>query len=99
MATALNSLATSLTKFGDGITGVVNEQAGFNKHLEKQIINQNQHLTTQEETMNQMLIASKRAIYNEAFAAIPVFEGTSRAEFEDWLESIEILCEISGRNV
>ena len=49
--------------------------------------------------MTQMLIANKRAMYNEAFAAIPVFEGTSRAEFEDWLESIEILCEISGRNV
>ena len=99
MATALDALAKSLTKFGDGITGVVNEQAGFNKHLEKQIINQNTHLTTQEKTMNQMLIASKRAIYNEAFAAIPVFEGTSRAEFEDWLESIEILCEISGRDI
>ena len=99
LATALDALAKSLTKFGDGVTGVVNEQASFNKHLEKQIINQNQHLTTQEDTMNQMLIASKRAIYNEAFAAIPVFEGTSRAEFEDWLESIEILCEISGRNV
>ena len=99
LATALDDLAKSLTKFGDGMTGIVNKQASFNKHLEKQIDNQNQHLTTQEETMNEMLIASKRAIYNEAFAAIPVFEGTSRAEFEDWLESIEILCEISGRNV
>ena len=98
LATALDALAKSLTKFGDGITGVVNEQAGFNKHLEKQIINQNTHLTTQEKTMNEMLIASRRAIYNEAFAAIPVFEGTSRADFEDWLESIEILCEISGRD-
>ena len=99
LATALNALATSLTKFGDGIAGVANEQAGFNKHLEEQIINQNKHLTTQENTMTEMLIANKRAMYNEAFAAIPVFEGTSRAEFEDWLESIEILCEISGRDV
>ena len=98
LATALDDLAKALAKFGDGMTGMVNKQASFNKHLEKQITNQNQHLTTQEETMNEMLIASKRAIYNEAFAAIPVFEGTSRAEFEDWLESIEILCEISGRD-
>ena len=41
LATALDDLAKALAKFGDGMTGMVNKQASFNKHLEKQITNQN----------------------------------------------------------
>ena len=33
------------------------------------------------------------------FSAIPIFDGTDPEKFEDWLESLETLCEESDRNI
>ena len=41
---------------------------------------------------------AKRA-YDHMFAAIPIFDGTKPELFNDWLESIETLCEESGRDI
>ena len=36
--------------------------------------------------------------YNHIFAAIPIFDGSQPELFNDWMESIETLCALSGRD-
>ena len=94
-----SGLEDSFRELGKTITGVLNEQRRTNVQMEKQYYLNNNSLKEQADAMRDMAEISAKQTYDHMFAAIPTFDGTDPEKFEDWLESLETLCEESGRNI
>ena len=92
-------LEDSFKELGQTITGVLIEQKRTNAQMERQYHLNNDSLREQADAMRDMAEISARKTYDHMFAAIPIFEGLDPEKFEDWLESLETLCEESGRNI
>ena len=63
------------------------------------LIQNNESLQEQADAMRDSADTTAKRAYDHMFAAIPIFDGTKPELFNDWLESIETLCEESGRDI
>ena len=93
------ALEQSFDRVGQSIVNVLTEQRITNQKLERQLNLNNDSLQDQADAMRDLADNSAKRAYDHMFAAIPIFDGTKPEIFSDWLESIETLCEESGRDI
>ena len=93
------TLEQSFDRVGQSIVNVLTEQRITNQKLERQLNLNNDSLQDQADVMRDLADNSAKRAYDHMFAAIPIFDGTKPEIFSDWLESIETLCEESGRDI
>ena len=93
------ALEQSFDRVGQNIVNVLTEQRITNQKLEQQLNLNNDSLQEQADAMRDLADNSAKRAYDHMFAAIPIFDGTKPEMFSDWLESIETLCEESGRDI
>ena len=53
----------------------------------------------QTETMQDMAQANFQMKFDHMFAGVPIYDGTDPVTFDDWLYQIELICEMSHRDV
>ena len=94
-----SALEQSFDRVGQNIVNVLTEQRLTNERLEQQFNSNNESLQEQADAMRDLADATAKRAYDNMFAAIPIFDGTKPELFNDWLESIETLCEESGRDI
>ncbi|MCG8626105.1 MAG: hypothetical protein MJE68_29420, partial [Proteobacteria bacterium] len=93
------ALEQSFDRVGQNIVDVLTEQRLTNYKLEQQFSKNNDSLQEQVEAMRDLAEITAKRTYDHMFAAIPIFDGTEPELFGDWIESIETLCEESGRDI
>ena len=59
----------------------------------------NESLQEQADAMRDLADLTAKRACDHMFAAIPIFDGTKPELFDDWIESIETLCEESGWDI
>ena len=91
-----SALEQSFDRVGQNIVSVLTEQHLTNERLEQQFNSNNESLQEQADCMRDLADTTAKRAYDHMFAAIPIFDGTKPELFNDWLESIETLCEESG---
>ena len=91
-----SALEQSFDRVGQNIVNVLTEQCLTNERLEQQFNSNNESLQEQADAMRDLADTTAKRAYDHMFAAIPIFDGTKPELFNDWLESIETLCEESG---
>ena len=91
-----SALEQSFDRVGQNIVNVLTEQHLTNERLEQQFNSNNESLQEQADAMRDLADTTAKRAYDHMFAAIPIFDGTKPELFNDWLESIETLCEESG---
>ena len=94
-----STLEQSFDRVGQNIVNVLTEQHLTNERLEQQFNSNNKSLQEQADAMRDLADTTAKRAYDHMFAAIPIFDGTKPELFNDWLESIETLCEESGRDI
>ena len=94
-----SALEQSFDRVGQNIVNVLTEQRLTNERLEQQFNSNNESLQEQADAMRDLADTTAKRAYDHMFAAIPIFDGTKPELFNDWLESIETLCEESGRDI
>ena len=94
-----SALEQSFDRVGQNIVNVLTEQRLTNERLEQQFNSNNESLQEQADAMKDLADTTAKRAYDHMFAAIPIFDGTKPELFNDWLESIETLCEESGRDI
>ena len=94
-----SALEQSFDRVGQNIVNVLTEQCLTNERLEQQFNSNNESLQEQADAMRDLADTTAKRAYDHMFAAIPIFDGTKPELFNDWLESIETLCEESGRDI
>ena len=67
--------------------------------MEQQFNSNNESLQEQADAMRDLADTTAKGTYDHMFVAIPIFDGTKPELFNDWLESIETLCEESGQDI
>ena len=90
-----SALEQSFDRVGQNIVNVLTEQRLTNERLEQQFNSNNESLQEQADAMRDLADTTAKRAYDHMFAAIPIFDGTKPELFNDWLESIETLCEES----
>ena len=90
-----SALEQSFDRVGQNIVNVLTEQRITNERLEQQFNSNNESLQEQADAMRDLADTTAKRAYDHMFAAIPIFDGTKPELFNDWLESIETLCEES----
>ena len=93
------ALEQSFDRVGQNIVNVLTEQRLTNVWLEQQLGQNNESLQEQADAMRDLADLTAKRAYDHMFAAIPIFDGTKPELFDDWIESIETLCEESGRDI
>ena len=91
-------LENSFDRVGQNIADVLTEQKVANHRLREQIEANNETLQDQTDAMTALADIALKQSYNHMFAAIPIFDGSQPELFNDWMESIETLCALSGRD-
>ena len=94
-----SALEQSFDRVGQNIVNVLTEQCLTNERLEQQFNSNNESLQEQADAMRDLADTTAKRAYDHMFVAIPIFDGTKPELFNDWLESIETLCEESGRDI
>ena len=94
--------ATALENFfdrvGQSITDVLTEQKVANHRMREHLEANNETLQDQTDAMVALADIARKQSYDNMFAAIPIFDGSQPELFNDWMESIETLCALSGRD-
>ena len=91
-----SALEQSFDRVGQNIVNILTEQCLTKERLEQQFNSNNESLQEQADAMRDLADTTAKRAYDHMFAAIPIFDGTKPELFNDWLESIETLCEESG---
>ena len=91
-----SALEQSFDRVGQNIVNILTEQRLTNERLEQQFNSNNESLQEQADAMRDLADTTAKRAYDHMFPAIPIFDGTKPEFFNDWLESIETLCEESG---
>ena len=94
-----SALEQSFDRVGQNIVNVLTEQHLTNERLEQQFNSNNESLQEQADAMRDLADTTAKRAYDHMFVAIPIFDETKPELFNDWLESIETLCEESGRDI
>ena len=92
------ALENSFDRVGQSIADVLTEQKVANHRLREQLEANNETLQDQTDAMAALADIARKQSYNHMFAAIPIFDGSQPELFNDWMESIETLCALSGRD-
>ena len=92
------SLENSFDRVGQNIADVLTEQKVANHRLREQLEANNETLQDQTDAMVALADIARKQSYDHMFAAIPIFDGSQPELFNDWMESIETLCALSGRD-
>ena len=92
------ALENSFDRVGQSIANVLTEQKVANHRLREQLEANNETLQDQTDAMAALADKAQKQSYNHMFAAIPIFDGSQPELFNDWMESIETLCALSGRD-
>ena len=92
------ALENSFDRVGQNIADVLTEQKVANHRLREQLEVNNETLQDQTDAMTALADIARKQSYNHMFAAIPIFDGSQPELFNDWMESIETLCALSGRD-
>ena len=66
--------------------------------MREQLEVNNETLQDQTDAMTALADIAQKQSYNHMFAAIPIFDGSQPELFNDWMESIETLCALCGRD-
>ena len=66
--------------------------------MREQLEANNETLQDQTDAMAALADIAQKQSYNHMFAAIHIFDGSQPELFNDWMESIETLCALSGRD-
>ena len=94
-----SALQHSFDQVGQNMANVLTEQRMTNYRLREQMEANNETMQEQTEAMQTLAEIAKRQSYDHMFAAVPVFDGSQPELFNDWLEQIETLCAMSGRDI
>ena len=96
----LNAMAleNSFDRVGQNIADVLTEQKVANHRLREQLEVNNETLQDQTDAMVALADIAQKQSYDHMFPAIPIFDGSQPELFNDWMESIETLCALSGRD-
>ena len=92
-------LENSFDHFGRTMTEVLNAQQRANRNLEEQFRRANETQESQTKAMQDMAQVNYQMKFDHMFASVPINDGTDPDSFDDWLYQIELLCEISQRDV
>ena len=92
------ALENSFDRVGQSIADVLTEQKVANHRLREQLEANNETLQDQTDAMVALADIARKQSYDHMFAAIPIFDGSQPELFNDWMESIETLCALSGRD-
>ena len=94
-----SALQNSFDQVGQNIANVLTEQRITNYRLREQMETNNETMQDQADAMLSLAEIAKKQSYDHMFAAIPIFDGSQPELFNDWLEQIETLCAMSGRDI
>ena len=94
-----SALQNSFDQVGQNIANVLTEQRITNYRLREQMEANNETMQEQADAMLSLAEIAKKQSYDHMFAAIPIFDGSQPELFNDWLEQIETLCAMSGRDI
>ena len=94
-----SALQNSFDQVGQNIANVLTEQRITNYRLREQMETNNETMQEQADAMLSLAEIAKKQSYDHMFAAIPIFDGSQPELFNDWLEQIETLCAMSGRDI
>ena len=94
-----SGLENSFDRLSNNLTNVAQKQQEANDQMREYLIRNNVTQNDQIDALQDLAESTAKRSYDHMFAAIPIFDGTKKEEFEEWLESIETLCVMSGRNV
>ena len=86
-------LENSFDHFGRTMTEFLNAQQRANRNLEEQFRRGNGTQESQTEAMQDMAQVNYQMKFDHMFASVPIYDGTERDSFDDWLYQIELLCE------
>ena len=89
------ALENSFDRVGQNIADVLTEQKVANHRLREQLEANNETL---QDAMVALADIARKQSYDHMFAAIPIFDGSQPELFNDWMESIETLCALCGRD-
>ena len=92
-------LENSFSQFGRTMSEVLKAQQRTNQNLEGQFRRDNEIQEFQREAMQDMAQANFQMKFDHMFAGVPIYYGTDPDTFDDWLYQIELLCEMSHRDV
>ena len=92
------ALENSFDRVGQSIADVLTEQKVANHRLREQLEANNETLQDQTDAMVALADIARKQSYDHMFAEIPIFDGSQPELFNDWMESIETLCALSGRD-
>ena len=92
------TLENSFDREGQNIADVLTEQKVANHRLREQLEANNETLQDQTDAMVALADIARKQSYDHMFTAIPIFDGSQPELFNDWMESIETLCALSGRD-
>ena len=92
------ALENSFDRVGQNIADVLTEQKVANHRLREQLEANNETLQDQTDAMVALADIARKQSCDHMFAATPIFDGSQRELFNDWMESIETLCALSGRD-
>ena len=92
------ALENSFDRVGQNIADVLTEQKVANHTLREQLKANNETLQDQTDAIVALADIARKQSYDHMFAAIPIFDGSQPELFNDWMESIETICVLSGRD-
>ena len=92
-------LENSFSQFGRTMSEVLKAQQRTNQNLEEQFKRANKTQEFQTEAMQDMAQANFQMKFDHMFAGLPIYDGTDPNTIDNWLYHIELLCEMSHRDV
>ena len=94
-----SALQQSFDQVGQNMANVLTEQRLTNYRLREQMEINNDTMQEQAGAMQTLADIARKQSYDHMYAAIPIFDGSQPELFNDWLEQIETLCVMSGRDI
>ena len=93
------NLENSFDYFGRTMHEVLKAQQRTTQSLEEQFKRVNETQEFQTEAMQDMANANFQMKFDHMFASVPMYDGSNPDTFDDWLYQIELLCEMSHRDI
>ena len=88
-----------IQQMGNTVMQVANTTQQLTQQLQDQLERTNETQMLQIEALQGLTTLTAQQKYDRLFTQIPVFDGSDKSKFNDWLELVEDFCEMSGRDV
>ena len=93
------TLENTFGMVGQSMLQLARAQDQTNRYLQEHLQQGQMNMQAHTGALQQLATSTYQRNFNHIFASIPIYEGSNREDFFQWLEQLEAACFYSGRNI